>query len=503
MIFIWIRILFADIAESSDKKPDAVVAEKTSTAGTATGAAEPATATGGSVVDPAKSGSSSGRNLWVSGLSSTTRATDLKQLFSKYGKVVGAKVVTNTKMAGSRCYGYVTMSAAEDALKCVEHLHRTELHGRMISVEKAKSELSTPKAGNATSNGATNTTPTSASSKVSSSNSSNAAKSGGGGVDSAKKQYSKAKDSPSTTPRTENKPRNSTSYNERTARDKIPADRPKDMETPRRGGADRRSPVRSTKSSSKDDANRVLAAKERELQRERERDRMLRQREREQYNAERARHEREKARLEEKLAEEEKRTREIRRKAREEEDRLARERRKLELERARLEREKAELIRLERQKLEREKLELERQEIKRQQMKYESPLTTHNLFWGSPILKLNWISFSVCPCWHCEWERERETDLSKFWIILQLMICVVHNVLLLLRISYKPLFCLPHLNRVEEAKRNLKRPIEERDRSTRDSTSNYDADRDRKRPNNDRSFGGGAPPPPRFESSIR
>nr|XP_024650067.1 scaffold attachment factor B2 [Macaca nemestrina] len=32
-------------------------------------------------------GSSSGRNLWVSGLSSTTRATDLKNLFSKYGKV--------------------------------------------------------------------------------------------------------------------------------------------------------------------------------------------------------------------------------------------------------------------------------------------------------------------------------------------------------------------------------------------------------------------------------
>ena len=29
----------------------------------------------------------SGRNLWVSGLASTTRATDLKTLFSKYGKV--------------------------------------------------------------------------------------------------------------------------------------------------------------------------------------------------------------------------------------------------------------------------------------------------------------------------------------------------------------------------------------------------------------------------------
>ncbi|XP_072834278.2 scaffold attachment factor B2 isoform X3 [Pogona vitticeps] len=84
--------------------------------------------------------SSSGRNLWVSGLSSSTRATDLKNLFSKYGKVVGAKVVTNARSPGARCYGFVTMSSSEEATKCIAHLHRTELHGRMISVERAKNE---------------------------------------------------------------------------------------------------------------------------------------------------------------------------------------------------------------------------------------------------------------------------------------------------------------------------------------------------------------------------
>ncbi|XP_041362333.1 scaffold attachment factor B2-like isoform X2 [Gigantopelta aegis] len=80
------------------------------------------------------------RNLWVSGLSSNTRATDLKSLFTKYGKVVGAKVVTNARSPGSRCYGFVTMSSSEEATKCIQHLHRTELHGKMISVEKAKNE---------------------------------------------------------------------------------------------------------------------------------------------------------------------------------------------------------------------------------------------------------------------------------------------------------------------------------------------------------------------------
>lgn len=91
--------------------------------------------------------SQSSRNLWVSGLSSSTRATDLKALFSKHGKVIGAKVVTNARAPGSRCYGFVTMGSADEATKCIQHLHRTELHGRMISVERAKTEPQGSKAG--------------------------------------------------------------------------------------------------------------------------------------------------------------------------------------------------------------------------------------------------------------------------------------------------------------------------------------------------------------------
>ncbi|KAL1023098.1 hypothetical protein UPYG_G00036380 [Umbra pygmaea] len=90
--------------------------------------------------DTGSTPASGGKNLWVSGLSSTTRATDLKTLFSKYGKVVGAKVVTNARSPGARCYGFVTMCSSDEAIKCISHLHRTELHGRMISVERAKNE---------------------------------------------------------------------------------------------------------------------------------------------------------------------------------------------------------------------------------------------------------------------------------------------------------------------------------------------------------------------------
>lgn len=363
-----IRILFADLADSSVKS--AVTSSKSSADGVAqktTHASQPTTATAtppGSTADSAKG--SSGRNLWVSGLSSTTRATDLKQLFSKYGKVVGAKVVTNTKMAGSRCYGYVTMNAAEDALKCVEHLHRTELHGRMISVEKAKSELSAPKSGGSVNGSSSTATPATAPGKPAASQ---PTKTSG---ESQKKPYTSAKNNKEA-PRTSRaeRPRSTSRRLNESGRD---SGRTKEPDNRR---SDRRSPVRALKSATQDEAGKLIAAKERELQRERERDRLARERERVQFEADRLRHEREKARLKEKLLEEEKRTREVRRKAREEEERLARERKKIQLERARLERERAELVRLERQKLEREKLELERQEIKRQQMKYDRPAGIH------------------------------------------------------------------------------------------------------------------------------
>ncbi|XP_069766386.1 SAFB-like transcription modulator isoform X3 [Narcine bancroftii] len=84
--------------------------------------------------------SSSSKNLWISGLSSNTKAADLKNLFSKYGKVMSAKVVTNARSPGARCYGFVTMSSSAEVIRCISHLHRTELDGQQISVEKVKND---------------------------------------------------------------------------------------------------------------------------------------------------------------------------------------------------------------------------------------------------------------------------------------------------------------------------------------------------------------------------
>ncbi|XP_040595723.1 SAFB-like transcription modulator isoform X6 [Mesocricetus auratus] len=96
----------------------------------------------GSTGSAGGSSGSSTKNIWVSGLSSNTKAADLKNLFGKYGKVLSAKVVTNARSPGAKCYGIVTMSSSTEVSRCIAHLHRTELHGQLISVEKVKGDPS-------------------------------------------------------------------------------------------------------------------------------------------------------------------------------------------------------------------------------------------------------------------------------------------------------------------------------------------------------------------------
>ncbi|XP_067824107.1 scaffold attachment factor B1-like isoform X2 [Heptranchias perlo] len=81
-----------------------------------------------------------GKNLLVSGLCSTTEVTCLKNLFSKYGKVLSANVVTNTCNPGARCSAFITMSTGEEATQSINSLNQSELSGQTITVELAKSE---------------------------------------------------------------------------------------------------------------------------------------------------------------------------------------------------------------------------------------------------------------------------------------------------------------------------------------------------------------------------
>ncbi|XP_029166036.1 SAFB-like transcription modulator isoform X2 [Nylanderia fulva] len=311
--------------------------------------------------------SASSRNLWVSGLSSSTRATDLKQIFSKYGKVIGAKVVTNAKTPGARCYGYVTMSSSEDAAKCIQHLHRTELHGRVISVEKAKGDTQQSHIRKRdTVNGKSEKKDEKEKIKdhdINERKEKEAKKEiEEKGLDAVKKTDEKNESAESKKielqDKKEDPSKESDSRSTKSTSKKPESERGRREEKRiRTWDRDHRSHSRSRSRERRRRDDVLTFAKireERERQRLRDRERILREEER-------------------RRREDMERQREIERRQREEAARLEREREKLRRERERIEQEKAELLRLERerQKLEREKLERERLELKRQQMRLE------------------------------------------------------------------------------------------------------------------------------------
>ncbi|XP_015925211.2 SAFB-like transcription modulator [Parasteatoda tepidariorum] len=340
--------------------------------------------------DNVKRVSASGKNLWVSGLAEKTRANDLKSLFSKYGKVSTAKIVTNAKTPGARCYGFITMAVSDEATLCIEKLNRTELHGRIITVEKTTRE------------------PTGSIKRT-----------------ELKAIQSKAAQKKSETKKSEDKKESdstkSASKDSKTTDKK--SEKTKSAEKPK---SDKSKSVE--KNDKKEDGKKRTPSKERD-HRLRDRSRERRRRERRTRTRSRSRErfrggrgtffrggfnrgfggrrpfgnsrtfenrfrERERSRERDRRFSDVIRQREIERQNREESIRLERERERLRVEREKLERERAEVLRLEREKqrLERERLEREKAELrKRTQMtleerrgikrSFDGPLKETDPFW--------------------------------------------------------------------------------------------------------------------------
>ncbi|XP_051565180.1 SAFB-like transcription modulator isoform X1 [Myxocyprinus asiaticus] len=126
--------------EMGDKEKDSGKKGPSSTGATGQAKSSSKDRDGKTSKDEKGGSTSSSRNLWVSGLSSNTKAADLKNLFGKFGKVFSAKVVTNARSPGAKCYGLVTMSSSAEVARCISHLDRTELHGQQISVDRVKTD---------------------------------------------------------------------------------------------------------------------------------------------------------------------------------------------------------------------------------------------------------------------------------------------------------------------------------------------------------------------------
>ena len=77
--------------------------------------------------------------LFVGSLPWSVNDEELKATFEKHGTVVSAKVVTDRNTSRSRGFGFVEMESASDAKNAIQALNNSELNGRNIVVNEAKS----------------------------------------------------------------------------------------------------------------------------------------------------------------------------------------------------------------------------------------------------------------------------------------------------------------------------------------------------------------------------
>ena len=77
--------------------------------------------------------------LFVGSLPWSIDDAKLKETFETHGNVVSAKVVMDRATGRSRGFGFVEMGSADEANKAIKALNDSELGGRNIVVNEAKS----------------------------------------------------------------------------------------------------------------------------------------------------------------------------------------------------------------------------------------------------------------------------------------------------------------------------------------------------------------------------
>lgn len=78
------------------------------------------------------------KKLYVGNLSYSVTDQDLTSLFSQYGTVVSAKVITDRETGRGKGFGFVEMSTNEEAEAAINQLNNKEHGGRPLKVNEAQ-----------------------------------------------------------------------------------------------------------------------------------------------------------------------------------------------------------------------------------------------------------------------------------------------------------------------------------------------------------------------------
>lgn len=92
-----------------------------------------------------------GKKLFIGNLSFNTDDQSLAELFSQFGEVETARVVTDRDSGRSKGFGFVEMSSEAQATAAIDKLNGYDFSGRSLNVSEAKPMV--PKEGRGNSRG--------------------------------------------------------------------------------------------------------------------------------------------------------------------------------------------------------------------------------------------------------------------------------------------------------------------------------------------------------------
>jgi cold-inducible RNA-binding protein len=79
-----------------------------------------------------------GKKLYVGNLGHNVSSSDLQQLFSQFGTVLSAQVITDRETGRAKGFGFVEMESDSEATAAIEGLNEHEHDGRRLTVNEAK-----------------------------------------------------------------------------------------------------------------------------------------------------------------------------------------------------------------------------------------------------------------------------------------------------------------------------------------------------------------------------
>ena len=86
-------------------------------------------------------------NIYISGLSYGTTDADLNELFSEYGEISSAKIISDRETGRSRGFGFVEMTNDTEGQKAIDELNGVEYDQKVISVSVARPRTERPSNG--------------------------------------------------------------------------------------------------------------------------------------------------------------------------------------------------------------------------------------------------------------------------------------------------------------------------------------------------------------------